>query len=84
MAQEGFGVAFSFRALTAAISEVPTAENELPLVFHGRTIGFQDVAVRTTIAYRLADPSLASRHIDFAIDTSQWQSCGSSAATSLA
>lgn len=73
VAHEGVGVAFSFRALTAAISEVPTAENELPLVFHGRTIDFQDVAVGATITYRFADPSLAARRIDFAIDTDSGQ-----------
>lgn len=69
LAHEGVGVAFSFRALTAVISEVPTAENELPLVFHARTIDFQDVAVGATITYRFADPGLAARRIDFAIDT---------------
>ena len=73
VAHEGVGVAFSFRALTAAISEVPTAENELPLVFHARTIDFQDVAVGATITYRFADPSLAARRIDFAIDTDSGQ-----------
>ncbi|MBH0053004.1 hypothetical protein I6E74_02325 [Salinibacterium sp. SWN139] len=74
VAHEGVGTAFYFRALTAAISEVPTAESELPLVFHARTVDFQDVAVGATITYRYADPSLAARSIDFAIDTEtgQW------------
>lgn len=74
VAHEGVGIAFYFRALNAAISEVPTAEAELPAVFHARTLDFQDVTLQVTVTYRFDDPSVAARRINFGIDpyTGQW------------
>jgi len=74
VAHEGVGIAFYFRALNAAISEVPTAEDELPVVFHARTADFQDVTLQVTITYRFNDPGVAARRLDFAIDPymGQW------------
>jgi hypothetical protein len=74
VAHEGVGIAFYFRALTAAISEVPTAEAELPAVFHARTSDFQDVTVQVTITYRFNEPGVAARRLNFGIDpyTGEW------------
>ncbi|MEN9621491.1 MAG: hypothetical protein RL499_1684 [Actinomycetota bacterium] len=74
VAHEGVGIAFYFRALNAAISEVPTAEAEVPAVFHARTSDFQDVTIQVTVTYRFDDPSVAARRINFGIDpyTGQW------------
>src|SRR5438045_9793550 len=66
--QEGPGLAFWFRPLSAALSEVPVDDREQPLLFHGRTRDFQDVAVQATVTYRVADPGLAATRIDFGID----------------
>lgn len=70
----GTGIAFWFRPLTAAISEVPVDDRELPLVAHARTSDLQEVTCQVTISYRFADPELASRRLDFAIDpgTGRW------------
>lgn len=70
----GPGIAFWFRPLTAAISEVPVDDRELPLVAHARTSDLQEVTCQVTISYRFADPELASRRLDFAIDpgTGRW------------
>lgn len=74
VAHEGVGIAFYFRALNAAISEVPTAEAELPAVFHARTSDFQDVTVQVTITYRFNEPGVAARRLNFGIDpyTGEW------------
>jgi len=69
VAHEGAGVAFWFRPLAAAMSEVPLDDRELPMLFHARTADFQDVSVQATVTYRIVDPVLAGRRIDFAIDT---------------
>jgi regulator of protease activity HflC (stomatin/prohibitin superfamily) len=76
VAHEGVGIAFMFRALNAAISEVPTAENELPVVFHARTSDFQDVTLQVTVTYRFDQPGVAARRLDFGIDpyTGVWLS----------
>src|SRR3990170_2135347 len=65
---EGPGLAFWFRPLTAALSEIPVDDREQPLLFHGRTLDFQDVTVQATVTYRVADPAVAAARIDFGID----------------
>ncbi|MFE9428710.1 SPFH domain-containing protein [Kitasatospora sp. NPDC006697] len=75
LAHEGTGLAFWFRPLAAAISEVPADDRELSLVCHARTAEFQDLAVQATLTYRITDPERAAERIDFSIDpeTGEWQ-----------
>ena len=68
LAHDGAGQAFWFRPLTAALSEIPVDDREQPLLFHGRTLDFQDVTVQATVTYRVADPAVAAARIDFGID----------------
>ncbi len=68
LAHDGAGQAFWFRPLTAALSEVPVDDREQPLLFHARTIDFQDVTVQATITYRVVDPATAAARVDFGID----------------
>jgi regulator of protease activity HflC (stomatin/prohibitin superfamily) len=69
------GLSFWFRALTAAISEVPVDDRELAMTFHARTADFQDVAVQATVTYRIGDPTVAAARLDFSIDpdTGVWR-----------
>ena len=73
--QQGTGLSFWFRPLTAVLSEVPVDDRELPLLFHARTADFQDVSVQATVTYRFAQPALAASRIDFSVDgsTGRWQ-----------
>lgn len=68
LVHDGAGQAFWFRPLTAALSEIPVDDREQPLLFHARTIDFQDVTVQATITYRVVDPATAAVRIDFGID----------------
>ncbi|MEU2621667.1 SPFH domain-containing protein [Streptomyces sp. NPDC007157] len=72
---DGPGISFWFRALTAAISEIPVDDRELAMTFHARTADFQDVAVQATVTYRVGDPALAAARLDFSIDpdTGAWR-----------
>lgn len=74
VAHDGPGQAFWFRPLSAALSEVPIDDREQPLLFHARTLDFQDATVQATITYRLTDPATAATRIDFGIDprTGAW------------
>ncbi|RPF36955.1 SPFH domain-containing protein [Streptomyces sp. TLI_185] len=65
---DGPGLSFWFRALTAALSEVPVDDRELAMTFHARTSDFQDVAVQATVTYRISDPGLAAARLDFSVD----------------
>ena len=71
----GTGLSFWFRPLSASLSEVPVADQELPLLFHARTVDFQDVTVQATATFRIADPARAAARIDFALDpeTGAWR-----------
>jgi regulator of protease activity HflC (stomatin/prohibitin superfamily) len=71
----GTGQSFWFRPLSAVLSEVPVDDRELPMLFHARTVDFQDVTVQATLTYRLVDPAVAAVRIDFSIDpdTGRWR-----------
>jgi len=75
LVHDGPGQAFWFRPLNSALSEVPVDDREQPLLFHGRTVDFQDVSVQATVTYRVADPALAAQRLDFGIDLrhGQWR-----------
>ncbi|MFD8082849.1 SPFH domain-containing protein [Kitasatospora sp. NPDC059722] len=68
VAHDGTGLAFWFRPLTAAISEVPVDDRELAMLFHARTADFQDVTVQATLTYRITEPATAATRVDFGID----------------
>ncbi|MFE4171843.1 SPFH domain-containing protein [Streptomyces sp. NPDC056909] len=68
LVHDGPGLSFWFRALTAALSEVPVDDRELAMAFHARTADFQDVTVQSTVTYRISDPAVAAARIDFSID----------------
>ncbi|MFJ9950092.1 SPFH domain-containing protein [Kitasatospora sp. NPDC091207] len=65
---DGAGLAFWFRPLTAALSEVPVDDRELAMLFHARTADFQDVTVQATLTYRITEPAVAAARVDFGID----------------
>ena len=72
----GPGQAFWFRPLSAALSVVPIDDRELSLLFHARSADFQDVAVQATVAYRVGEPDVAARRLDFGLElkTGRWRS----------
>ncbi|MFD0273218.1 SPFH domain-containing protein [Kitasatospora sp. NPDC127111] len=75
IAHDGTGLAFWFRPLTAALSEVPVDDRELAMLFHARTADFQDVTVQATLTYRITEPATAAARVDFGIDpdTGAWR-----------
>ncbi len=75
LVHDGPGLSFWYRALTAALSEVPVDDRELAMTFHARTSDFQDVTVQATVTYRIGDPALAAERLDFSIDpdTGAWR-----------
>ena len=66
--RSGRGAAFWFRALDAAIVEVPVDDRELTFLFHGRSADFQDLSVQGVLSYRVVAPSTLAERIDFGID----------------
>jgi regulator of protease activity HflC (stomatin/prohibitin superfamily) len=75
LVHDGPGLSFWFRALTAALSEVPVDDRELAMSFHARTSDFQDISVQATITYRISEPATAAARLDFSVDpeTGVWR-----------
>jgi regulator of protease activity HflC (stomatin/prohibitin superfamily) len=73
---EGVGQAFWYRPRSAALSEVPTGDRELPLLFHARTVDYSDVTVQATVTYRVADPAVAAERLDFSVDPRSGEAVG--------
>ncbi len=72
---DGVAQSFFFRPLTAALSEVPVDDRELPLLFHVPTADFQDLAVQASVTYRIVQPATAATRLDFGVDpaTGAWR-----------
>lgn len=69
VAHAGTGLSFWFMPLSAVLSEVPVDDRQVPLVFHARTGGFQDVVVQASVTYRVHNPALAASRFDFSISS---------------
>ena len=71
---DGPGVAFWFRPMSAAISEVPVDDREQPVLITVRTADLQQVSAPGTVTYRFVDPALAATHVDFSVQlkTGAW------------
>ncbi|MFN8074857.1 MAG: SPFH domain-containing protein [Kineosporiaceae bacterium] len=72
----GVAASFWFRPLSAALSEAPTDDRELPALVHARTSDLADVSVQLTLTYRFADPDLAATRLDFGVDPRRGEAGG--------
>jgi regulator of protease activity HflC (stomatin/prohibitin superfamily) len=68
LARDGAGLTFWFRPIHTAVAEVPIDDRELPFLFHARSADFQELTVQGAIAFRVADPALLARRVDFTLD----------------
>lgn len=68
LVREGRGLTAWFRPMTTGLAEVPIDDREMHFVFHGRSADFQDVTVQGVITYRVTDPGLLAKRVDFTID----------------
>lgn len=66
--QAGQGLAFWFLADGASIAEIPLDDREMPFLFKGRSKDYQEATVQGSITWRVADPAVLGRRIDFSID----------------
>jgi regulator of protease activity HflC (stomatin/prohibitin superfamily) len=68
LVRSGPGLAFWFLPLATGLAEIPIDDRELQVLFHGRTVDFQDVTVQAVVTYRVTDPGRAAQRVDFSID----------------
>jgi regulator of protease activity HflC (stomatin/prohibitin superfamily) len=68
LVREGRGLSFLFLPHAASVAEIPVDDREMPLVFHGRSLDFQDVVVQGVLTFRVADPRTLATRVDFTLD----------------
>lgn len=66
--RSGRGLSLWFRPLTDSIAEVPVDDRDLALMIRGRSADYQDVTVSGVLTYRVHDPELLAKRVDFALD----------------
>ena len=67
--REGPGLSFFYYTPTSTLVVVPISSVDVPFVFNEVSADFQAVTVQGQLAYRVSDPKLLSRVLDFSILT---------------
>jgi len=66
--KSGPGLSFWFGPLGASLVEIPMEDRDLAFHIQGRSADFQEVHVNGVVTWRVADPELLARRVDFSID----------------
>jgi regulator of protease activity HflC (stomatin/prohibitin superfamily) len=66
--RSGRGLSVWFRPLTDSVAEIPVDDRDLALMIRGRSADYQDVTVTGVLTYRVLDPELLAKRVDFALD----------------
>lgn len=66
--RSGRGLSLWFRPLSDSVAEIPVDDRDLSLTIRGRSADYQDVTITGVLTYRVHDPELLAKHVDFAID----------------
>lgn len=67
LVRSGAGLAYWFMPLSAAIAQLPVEDVETTFVLTERTADYQDVAVQTTLTYRVSDPVASAARVNFTV-----------------
>jgi regulator of protease activity HflC (stomatin/prohibitin superfamily) len=70
LVREGRGLSFFFLPHAASVAEIPVDDREMPLVFHGRSLDYQDVTAQGVLTFRVRDPGTLASRVDFTVDLS--------------
>ena len=72
--RDGPGLALWLRRINTAVAEVPIDDRELPFLFRARSSDFQELTVQGVITFRVGDPRLLARRVDFTLnlETGRW------------
>lgn len=66
--REGPGLSFYYYAPTSTIVSVPLSSVDVPFVFNEVTADFQEVTIQGQLSYRVIDPKLLARMLDFSVN----------------
>ena len=66
--REGPGLSFYYYAPTSTIVSVPLASVDVPFIFNEVTADFQEVTIQGQLTYRVVDPKLLARMLDFSVN----------------
>lgn len=66
----GEGANFWYLPLNTSIAAVPVVSQEAQFLFTETTANYQEVSIQGTVTYRITDPLLVARRLNFTIDPS--------------
>ncbi len=67
--REGAGLSFFYFAPTSIIVRIPQATQDVPFVFNEVTADFQDVTIQGELTFRIHNPALLAKLLDFSLDS---------------
>jgi len=65
--RHGAGINFFYLPQTTSITTIPLASQESQFIFNETTANFQEVSIQGSLTYRLSDPQVLARRLDFTI-----------------
>jgi len=67
LVREGAGLSFFYFSPNSSLVLIPVASTDIPFIFEGVTIDFQEVTVQGQLTYRVSDARMLSRMLNFSI-----------------
>jgi len=67
LVREGAGLSFFYFAPSSSLVLIPVASTDIPFIFEGVTIDFQEVTVQGQLTYRVSDARMLSRMLNFSL-----------------
>jgi len=67
LVREGAGLSFFYFAPNSSLVLIPVASTDIPFIFEGVTIDFQEVTVQGQLTYRVSDARMLARMLNFSI-----------------
>jgi hypothetical protein len=64
------GASFWYLPLNTSVAAIPIVSQEAQFLFTETTANYQEVSIQGTVSYRITDPLLVARRLDFTVDTS--------------
>ncbi|MFH2040443.1 MAG: SPFH domain-containing protein [Chloroflexota bacterium] len=67
LVREGAGLSFFYFSPNSSLVLIPVASTDIPFIFEGVTIDFQEVTVQGQLTYRVSDARMLSHMLNFSI-----------------
>lgn len=71
LVKEGLGLSFYYFAPWSVVVTIPQASQDVPFIFNEVSSDFQEVSIQGQLTFRIANPGVLSKVLDFSLDSRQ-------------